>query len=56
MPFIDDIIVGGPKIDYRGEEALLRVRRFVLEHIMQLDGVLANIKRANAIVSSKKCY
>ena len=56
MPFIDNITVGGPKIDYRGEEALLGVRRFVLEYIMQLNDVLTNIKRANATVSSKKCY
>ena len=56
MPFIDDIIVGGPKTDYRGEEALPRVRRFVLEYIMQLNGVLTDVKRANATVSGKKCY
>ena len=56
MPFIDDITAGGPKVDYRGEEALPRVRRFVLEYIMQLNGVLANIKKVNAMVSSKKYY
>ena len=33
MPFLDDIRVKGPYIDYNGEESLPRVRRFVFEHI-----------------------
>jgi hypothetical protein len=37
IPFIDDITSGGPKTDYNGEEALPGIRRYVLEHIQQLD-------------------
>lgn len=56
MPFIDDVTAGGPKTDYGGEEALPGVRRFVLEHVQQLDQVLADIERAGGTVSGKKCY
>jgi hypothetical protein len=56
IPFIDDITSGGPKTDYNGEEALPGIRRYVLEHIQQLDRVLADIERAGATVSGKKCF
>lgn len=56
LPFMDDITSGGPRTDYGGEEALPGVRRYVLEHIVQLDKVLADIERAGATVSGKKCY
>jgi hypothetical protein len=56
QPFIDDITSGGPKTDYGGEEALPGVRRYVLEHVQQMDRVLADVERAGATVSGKKCY
>jgi hypothetical protein len=55
-PFIDDITSGGPKTDYGGEEALPGIRRFVLEHVQQMDRVLADVERAGATVSGKKCF
>jgi hypothetical protein len=33
MPFLDDVGVKGLYIDYNREEALLGIRRFILEHI-----------------------
>ncbi|KAH7563715.1 hypothetical protein BM1_00762 [Bipolaris maydis] len=54
--FIDDVTCGGPKTNYDGEESLSSVRKYVLKHIIQLDKVLANIKRAGGTISSKKCY
>ncbi|RAQ98663.1 putative gag-pol poly protein [Stemphylium lycopersici] len=56
MPFVDDITSGGPKTDYQGEESIPGVRRYVLEHIQQLDRVLADIERAGGTVNGKKCY
>ncbi|RYN41671.1 hypothetical protein AA0114_g10630 [Alternaria tenuissima] len=56
MLFVDDITSGGPKTDYQGEESLPGVRRYVLEHIQQLDHVLAGIERAGGTVNGKKCY
>jgi hypothetical protein len=32
-PFVDDVGIKGPYTDYDGEEALLNIRRFILEHI-----------------------
>jgi hypothetical protein len=56
QPFIDDITSGGPKTDYGGEEVLPGVRRYVMEHMQQLDKVLSDCERAGATVSGKKCY
>lgn len=56
MVFVDDITCGGPKTDYGGEMAMPGVRRYVYEHILQLDRVLADIERAGGTVSGKKCY
>lgn len=56
LPFLDDVTCGGPKTDYEGEEALPGVRRYVLEHIQQLDAVLADVERAGGTVSGLKCY
>jgi hypothetical protein len=56
MPFLDDIGVKGPKSRYNEEKApnLPRVRRFVMEHIQNLDTVLADLERAGAIMSAEK--
>ncbi|KAI1507933.1 Integrase core domain containing protein [Pyrenophora tritici-repentis] len=55
-PFVDDIVVAGPRDDYGGEEAFDGVRRFVLEHALQMDKVLTDIARAEATVSGKKSW
>jgi len=56
MPFLDDIGVKGPKSRYNDEEApeLPGVRQFVLEHIQNLDAVLADLERAGATMSAVK--
>ena len=46
--------VKGPKTTYDDAEVFLGVRRYVMEHIQNLDVVLANIERAGATVSGKK--
>lgn len=51
---MDDIGVKGPKTDYGGEEILPGVRRFMAEHIVNIDHVLADVERANAVVSGLK--
>jgi hypothetical protein len=52
--FIDDLGVKGPKIDYRGEEALPGVRRYILEHLIWLDSVLADVERSGITVAGGK--
>jgi hypothetical protein len=37
---MDDIAVKGPKTDYEDKELLPGVRRFIGEHIMNIDKVL----------------
>ena len=41
---------------YNREESLPGVRRYILEHIIQLDRVLANLERARYTVLGVKSY
>ena len=41
---------------YNGEESLLGVRRYILEHIIWLDGVLTDLERAGYTISGAKSY
>ena len=52
--FVDDVGVKGPKTTYDNAEVFLGVRRYVMEHIQNLDVVLADIKQAGATVSGEK--
>jgi len=56
LPFLDDIGVKGPRSRYNDEEVpeLPGVRKFVLEHIQNLDAVLADLERAGATISAEK--
>jgi hypothetical protein len=58
MLFIDNIRVKGPYTDYSRELKLLRVCRFVFEHLQNLDKALKQIERAKAFIGSKSqfCY
>jgi len=55
-PYLDDITVDGPKTDYGQEEApgLLGVRKYILEHLTNLDKVLLAIELAGATVVGEK--
>ena len=58
MPFLDDIGVKGPYTDYNGELKLPGIRRFVFEHIINLDKTMERIERAGACIGPKSqfCY
>ncbi|KAH5702140.1 hypothetical protein HBI20_255490 [Parastagonospora nodorum] len=59
MPYMDDIAVKGPKTDYGGELMELGIRRFIGEHIINIDRVLRNLELAGATASGFKsdwCY
>jgi hypothetical protein len=59
LPYMDDIAVKGPKTDYDGKELLPGVRRFIGEHIMNIDKVLQRLEWAEATASGFKsdwCY
>ena len=53
MPFIDDIRVKGLYINYSRELKLFRIRRFVFEHLQNLNKALKRIKRAKASIKPK---
>jgi hypothetical protein len=58
MPFIDNIRVKGLYTDYSRKLKLLRVYRFVFEHLQNLNRALKRIKKAKAFIKSKLqfCY
>ncbi|KAF7575775.1 Asp-protease-2 domain containing protein [Pyrenophora tritici-repentis] len=59
MPYLDDVCVKGPKTTYNEEEIEPGIRRYVAEHLSNIDQVLADIERAGATISGHKsdfCY
>ncbi|KAK1916453.1 hypothetical protein P3342_004272 [Pyrenophora teres f. teres] len=59
MPYLDDVCVKGPKTTYDEEEIEPGIRRYVAEHLSNMDQVLADIERAGATISGHKsdfCY
>jgi RNase H-like domain found in reverse transcriptase/Integrase zinc binding domain len=58
MPFIDDIGVKGPYTEYDGQLILPGIRRFVFEHLQNLDITLDRVERAGASIGEKSqfCY
>ena len=56
MPFIDDIAVKGPYTDYDGELILPGIRRFVYEHLQNLDITLDRVERAGASIGEKSQF
>jgi hypothetical protein len=51
---MDDIGVKGPKTTYNNEEVVFGIRRYILEHIIWMDGVLADLERAGCTISGAK--
>jgi hypothetical protein len=58
MLFIDNIKVKGLYTNYNRELKLLRVYRFIFEHLQNLNKALNRIKRAKAFIRLKSqfCY
>jgi hypothetical protein len=54
LPFMDNIGVKGPRIIYNNEETAPGIRKYMLEHIMWLDSVLADLERAECTISGPK--
>ena len=54
MPFIDNIGVKGLYNDYGSKKSLLRIRRFILEYIQNLNKILKRIKRVGASINRLK--
>lgn len=56
QPYLDDVGIDGPKTDYDQEESemLPGVRRFMLEHIMNVDKTLLAFECAGLTISGEK--
>ena len=52
-PFLDNIRVKGPRTRYNNAEAAPGIRRYVLEHIQNLDKVLVAVELAGATIGPK---
>lgn len=52
--FLDDVAVKGPRSKYNGEFALPGIRRYVLEHLQNLDRTLYLLELAGAVISAEK--
>jgi hypothetical protein len=53
-PFLDDIAVKGPRTRYDDEFARPGIRRYVLEHLQNLDKTLYLLELAGAVISAEK--
>lgn len=56
MPFMDDVGVKGPYTDYGNEEVLPGIRKFVYEHVQNLDKTLERIERAGVSIGPKSQF
>ncbi|KAF8851027.1 hypothetical protein BDZ45DRAFT_767931 [Acephala macrosclerotiorum] len=56
MPFLDNVGVKGPYTDYDNELALPGIRRFVFEHIQNLNRTLDRIERAQVYIEPKSQF
>jgi hypothetical protein len=54
MPYMDNIAVKGPKDNYNSETLLPGVRRFVRDHIININKTLWNLEMAGATASGFK--
>ena len=52
--FLDDVGVKGPKTTYNNEKLAPGIQRYVVEHIQNLDHVLADLERAGVTISGAK--
>ncbi|OQD72691.1 hypothetical protein PENANT_c229G10133, partial [Penicillium antarcticum] len=52
--FLDDIAIKGPRTKYNGELVRLGIRRYVLEHLQNLDKTLYLLELASAAVLAEK--
>ncbi len=52
--FLDDMGVKRPKTKYNNEELAPGIRRYILEHIQNLDKVLADLEQASVTIARAK--
>ena len=55
-PFLDNIAIRGPNIDYNNREIpnLPRVRKYMAKYIKNLNNILYNIELADVTINARK--
>ncbi|TVY45597.1 hypothetical protein LOCC1_G006168 [Lachnellula occidentalis] len=58
IPFIDNVGIKGPYTDYNREEILqfLGIRRFIFEHIYNINRLLEVLERAGTTIREKSKF
>jgi hypothetical protein len=51
---MDDINIKEPKTTYNNEKVIPEIRKYILEHIIWIDRVLANLERARYTIPGVK--
>jgi hypothetical protein len=51
---MDNIGIKGPKTTYNNEKVISGIRKYILKHIIWMDGVLANLKRVECTILEAK--
>lgn len=54
--FLDDVGIKGPKTTNNNEKLAPGIRRYVVEHIQNLDKALADLERAGVTIAGAKCF
>jgi hypothetical protein len=52
--YVDNISIKGLKTNYKGEEVILGIRRFMYEYIINYNKVLLEIKRVGITIRTEK--
>jgi hypothetical protein len=52
--FMDDISIKGPKTTYNNEKIISEIRKYILKHIIWMDGVLTNLERIEYTILGAK--
>ena len=53
-PFLDDMAIKGPKTTYNNKEVAPSIRRYVFEHIQNLNKVLPDLEQAGITIAGAK--
>ena len=56
LAILDNITVKGSQIIYNKEESLLDIYRYISKYIIQLNGVLTDLKQAKCIIFNTKSH
>ena len=54
LPFLNDISVKGLRIIYDNKKIVSNIYKYILKHLINLNRVLADLKRARYTISDKK--